>query len=171
MSGRMLSSKKSNLSQNVSLLRKALDDRGTPRYIVTVTGKGYQFAATPAVEIAEPIAVGQNLRLQAVPEPVLLPVDEALADRKHDVSNLTGSPSPAPRPKAPGNSHQPSRCSSPPPWAAGWPTHISMADTPSPNKALRRALETTAVPSPSWALGTWLAAQTRSGCPSPWRKC
>lgn len=133
----------SNLSQNVSLLRKALDDRGTsPRYIVAVPGKGYQFAATPAVEIAEAIAVGQNIRLQAM---VSLPVDEALSDQKPDVSNLIGSRSPAPRPKPSGNSPPPARCSSPS-HVAGWPTPISMADIPSPSKALRRTAEPTAVP-------------------------
>jgi len=58
----------SNLSQNVSLLRKALDDRGnSPRYIVTVPGKGYQFAATPATQIFQATAVGQDFSLHVMP--------------------------------------------------------------------------------------------------------
>src|SRR5262245_35395919 len=36
----------SNLSQNIFLLRKALRDSKEKRYIVTVPGRGYQFAGT-----------------------------------------------------------------------------------------------------------------------------
>jgi eukaryotic-like serine/threonine-protein kinase len=82
----------SNLSQNVSLLRKALDDRGnTPRYIVTVPGKGYQFAATPATQMFQEAAVGQDFALHAVPERLLAVVERPSYDHEpaapHSISN------------------------------------------------------------------------------------
>jgi len=82
----------SNLSQNVSLLRKALDDRGNaPRYIVTIPGKGYQFAATLATQMFHAVAVGQDFRLRAVPERTVALVEEASYDEEpaapHSISN------------------------------------------------------------------------------------
>jgi eukaryotic-like serine/threonine-protein kinase len=73
----------SNLSQNVSLLRKALDDRGNaPRYIVTVPRKGYQFAATPATQVFQATAVEEDFRLHALPDRVLAAVEEINADHQ-----------------------------------------------------------------------------------------
>jgi len=70
----------SNLSQNVSVLRKALDDRGNaPRYIVTVPGKGYQFA-TPPIQVFEADAL-QEVKSHAVPDRILAVLEET-SDKK-----------------------------------------------------------------------------------------
>lgn len=61
----------SNLTQQISMIRRALgESAGEPRYIVTVQGRGYRFAA-PVVTIAEPPVptTDEVLRTETTAEP------------------------------------------------------------------------------------------------------
>jgi DNA-binding winged helix-turn-helix (wHTH) protein/tetratricopeptide (TPR) repeat protein len=70
-----------NLTQNVSSLRKALGERaGERRYVVTVPGQGYCFAA-PVEVIEEPPAAAAVLR--ALPEPAAVPAGDPAAAPAH----------------------------------------------------------------------------------------
>lgn len=67
-----------NLTQNVSSLRKALGERaGDRRYVVTVPGQGYSFAAPVELAREEPAAPAPVPR--AMPDPVPAPVPEPAA--------------------------------------------------------------------------------------------
>ena len=61
----------SNLTQQISMIRRALgESAGEDRYIVTVSGKGYRFAAqvTQTVKECTPRACGKPPRL-TLPRP------------------------------------------------------------------------------------------------------
>jgi eukaryotic-like serine/threonine-protein kinase len=66
----------SNLSQSISLLRKALEERpGENRYIITVPGKGYQFGAATE-EIADSDRGAPGMIVQAIHERITAVVEE-----------------------------------------------------------------------------------------------
>jgi TolB-like protein len=70
-----------NLSQNIFYLRKALgDDRAGPKYIETVTRRGYRFIANVKVVEAEENHVGNGLNGNNRPVVAVLPFTNVMCD-------------------------------------------------------------------------------------------
>ncbi|HWM89829.1 MAG TPA: FlgO family outer membrane protein [Thermoanaerobaculia bacterium] len=85
-----------NLTQNISSLRKALGERaGDPRYVVTVPGQGYTFAAPVELEeeLATPSPFPPPPALSSAPEPLPEPTVT------FDLGSIPGIPDRGSRPR------------------------------------------------------------------------
>src|ERR1044072_2776844 len=70
-----------NLSQNIFYLRKALgDDRAGPKYIETVTRRGYRFIATVSVVEAEENHLSNGVHVNKRPVVAVLPFTNVMGD-------------------------------------------------------------------------------------------
>jgi Tol biopolymer transport system component/DNA-binding winged helix-turn-helix (wHTH) protein len=80
-----------NLNKLIAALRRALDDRGEPRYVATVPGRGYQFVAdVRMIEVPAPQPVA--IAAEPAEEPPILPPAEINWPHAHPETATTALP-------------------------------------------------------------------------------